>query len=56
MIEIYAIVECKVTYKDGLTESCIEDLEMDLIIKLGQKLNLPTKNTKFKKVLSGSFF
>lgn len=36
--------------------SCIEDLEMDLIIKLGQKLNLPTKNTKFKKVLSGSFF
>lgn len=37
-------------------ELCIDDLEMDLILKLGDVLQLPTKNTKTKKVLSGGFF
>jgi hypothetical protein len=38
------------------SDSCINDLEMDLIIMLGNILKLPTKNTKTKKVLSGSYF
>ena len=37
-------------------DSCINHLEMDLIIMLGHIFKLPTENTKTKKVLSGSYF
>lgn len=36
--------------------SCIEDLEMDLIIKLEETLKLPTKNSKKRVTLSDYFF
>jgi hypothetical protein len=39
-----------------IKETCIDDLEMDLVIKLRDLFKMKEKNTKIKVALSGRYF